>query len=226
MKRVTTLLNAPDTYDLVTLDMVKTELQLSDDANDPWLTQALSQVSGSIARYCNRSNADASEASFAVEVVQDLFYPDRDAYPYQVPGGLSVLQLSHWPVTNIVSVTVTDPPGSDTTLVADTDYVVDPGVGHLLRLDPFSAYPTIWLPIKTVVKYGGGYKTIPPDVQDAALRWVTMRWQSRGRDPNLKSIEQPMAGTQTFWVGAPPSAGGVPVEIAELLDKYRVPVVA
>ena len=228
MQRVTSLLSAADSYNLVDLDTVRTELKLAanDTGNDAWLTNVIGQISGAIARYCNRSNADASEASFAVETVQDLFYPERDNYPYQVAGGLSVLQLSHWPVKNILSVVVSDPPGTNTTLVADTDYVLNAALGQLVRLDPFMAYPVVWQPIKTVVQYEGGFEEIPADVVDAALRWITMRWADRGRDPNLKSIEQPMVGTKTFWVGAMPQTGGVPSEIATMLDKYRVPVIA
>jgi hypothetical protein len=227
MRCITTLLSPADSYDLVTLDVVKAELQLTDDASDPWLKTAITQVSAAMARFCNRSNAIASEASFAVETVQDLFYPERDAYPFQVPGGASVLQLSHWPVTNILEVNITDPAGATPQiLVADTDYVLDASVGQLIRLDAFMAYPTQWVPIRTAVKYSGGFDPIPDDVVDAALRWVTMRWSDRGRDPNLKSLEQPMVGTKTYWVGAQPMTEGVPTEIASLLIKYRVPVSA
>ena len=35
---------------------------------------------------------------FAQETVEDIIYPARDAYPFQVPGGIPRLQLSRWPV--------------------------------------------------------------------------------------------------------------------------------
>lgn len=228
LDRVTTVVTPASTYDLVDLATAKAELNIpnSDTSNDSWLTGAISQVSGAVSRYCNRAAAAADEASFPAETVQDLFYPDRDAYPYQVPGGLSRLQLSHWPVISVTSVTVTDPPGTDTTLTAGTDYVLDGAAGQLLRLNQYTAYPTSWAPLKTVVVYRSGYSPIPLDVVDAVLRWLTMRFNSRGTEANLKTIEQPGLGTKTYWVGDPRMAGGVPADIAELLDKYRVPVVA
>lgn len=311
MQRFTTLVTAAATYDLVDLPTLKTELSIPTDktADDAWLQQAIRQVSGSISRYCNRSGSESAQASFPVEIVQDLFYPERDAYPYQVPGGADVLQLSHWPVVPIttlltsadtpsgnvltfastalpnagappvdgvdniaaaisagqpvnglnidasvtvssltptsvtlskpilgdipaatpinfgISIAITDPPNSSPQgLVQGTDFVVDTTCGHLTKLDTFMAYPTMWMPVKTVVLYASGYAPLPDDLIDAALRWLTMRWKDRGRDPALKSIEQPLVGTYNYWVGGPKTTGGVPEEIAELLDAYRVPV--
>jgi hypothetical protein len=63
-------------------------------------------------------------------------------------------------------------------------------------------------------------------VVEAALRWLSMRWSARGRDPMLKSRTQPGIGEEVFWVGGPPMSGAVPEEIAGRLDgTYRVPVI-
>jgi hypothetical protein len=230
LSRVTTLITPAASYDLVDLETVKAELQIlnTDTTNDDWLSSAITQVSGAIARYCNRSDATASQASFPEEAVQDLFYPERDPYPYQVPGGEAKLQLSHWPITGVQSVTITDPPGVDTVLVQDTDFVVDAAPGQLIRLDKYMAYPTTWPPIKTIVVYTGGYPDIPADVTVAALRWMVLRYAERGRDPMLRSIEQPLVGTKSYWGGGPGGnrSGGIPQEIAEMLAPYRQPVVA
>lgn len=232
LKRISTLLTPAATYDLVDLETVKVELQIPDDdtSKDAWLTGVIHQVSGAIARFCNRSSMDVNEASFPIETVQDLFYPERDAYPYQVPGGLELLQLSRWPLpfveggdSPVTSIVITDPPGNNTTLVEGTDFIVNPAFGQLVRLEPFTQYPTLWFPVKTVVIYQGGFDPIPPDVQDAALRWITQRFSDRGRNPNLRAREQPGTGREEFWVGGPPMSGGVPQEIVELLDHYRVP---
>lgn len=235
MKRITTLVTPAATYDLVTLEVTKTELEIpdSDETKDAWLAGVIKQVSGAIQRYCNRSPRDVNEGTFPVEIVQDLFFPERDAYPYQVPGGTDPLQLSRWPIdtpegksSGVQSVIVTDPPGTNTPLVEGTDYIVNPGFGQLIRLDQFTAYPTMWVPIVTTVIYSGGYAEIPDDLQQAALRWITMRFGDRGRNPNLRAKEQPNLGREEFWVGGPPTSGGIPKEIAELLDSYRVPTTA
>lgn len=111
-------------------------------------------------------------------------------------------------------------------LAATIDYAIDPRKGFLSRLNPATGLRASWEVRPTTVTYSAGYATIPSDVVVAALRWIAWRWHERGRDPTLKSVAQPMAGTESFWVGGPPSSGGVPLEVADLLSHYRVPVVA
>lgn len=85
-------------YDLVDLATVKDELDIQPDdtAQDTRLARAITEQSIAIASYCNRV--------FAVETVQDIIWPERDAYPYQVPGGVAPLQLRRWPVANFTTV--------------------------------------------------------------------------------------------------------------------------
>ncbi len=375
--RVTTLVAAAADYALIDLATVKDELDIpsTDTSQDNFLNRAIAQVSAAVARYCNRAAALAAEASFPVETVADLFYPDRDAYPYQVPGGMQPLQLSHWPIASFVqratttdasastlnfasaggittgltvggayapvqglppnagpqsiavgtvvasvtdasltlsagitedlpagtvltvgsgsvtttvaattddvtlsivsdagladgqtvsgsgiaggttvlsftdaaiglslpltnelaagvqitfglSVAQTDPPGNTSLLVAGADFTIDAPTGQLIRLDQYTQYPTLWPAVQQLVTYSGGYDPIPDDVVDAVLRWICSRQAGRKHDPNLRSVEQPGIGIQTYWVGGPPMSGGVPREISSLLDRYRVPTVA
>jgi hypothetical protein len=376
--RTTTLLQAAPSYLLTDLPTAKLELNIpsGNTTNDAWLTSAIAQVSGAIARYCNRSSAAADQASFPIETVSELFYPARDPYPWQFPGALAPLRLSHWPIANYVqiptsadtpsgstlmransavgiaigmvvggaypvssglppysgnqniapgtvvsgitnatmtlshavtadipagtvltvgaqsvttqtdttsgstiaissdagladsqvvsgtgiftgatvtgfadasislslpttadlpagtqitfglSITVADPPGTTQMLVASTDFVIDPQAGLLTRLDYMQAYPMAWPSVQTTVVYSGGYAEIPPDVVDAALRWIVMRWGNRQRDPAIRSETMPGLGTTTYFTGPPTYRGGVPDDIAQLLGPYRVPVVA
>lgn len=111
-------------------------------------------------------------------------------------------------------------------LAASIDYGIDARKGFLTRLNPATGTRASWEARPTTITYSAGYAAIPADVVVAALRWIAWRWYERGRDPTLKSIAQPMAGTESFGVGGPPMSGGVPAEIADLLSHYRVPVVA
>src|SRR5579859_2080300 len=79
-------------YDLVDLATALDELQVepNDVKNLPFLKRAITQVSAAIANHCNRV--------FPVETVKDVCYPERDAYPWQVPGGVWPLQVSRWPI--------------------------------------------------------------------------------------------------------------------------------
>lgn len=276
-------------YDLTTLKTLKYELEISqtDHSKDYTLQRYITEVSADFSSYCNGR-------VFQVETVQDLIYPPRDAYPYQVPGGAGRLQLSRWPlisppvtllasadtasgnvlpfasttgvvagqpaahasivagtvVTAVAStsvtlsapiaadvpsgasvafgidVRITDPIGVVTLLVAGTDYQVDAKAGQLIKLNQYTGYPTDWDPVLTTASYQAGFATIPPDLAGTALREITRRNASRGRDPMLKRRDQPGAlGTEEYWVGSIPGVrGAFTEEVTAVLDRYRVPV--
>jgi hypothetical protein len=204
---------------LIDLDEIKSELKIDPDdtSNDVWLERTIGQVSRSISSYCNRR--------FHVERMQDAFYIQQDPYPYQVPGGVGVLQLSRWPVKTLESVTQRFSADSTNALTNGTDFALDGENGELLRLDSGTGINIRWEALPTTVLYSAGYDDIPDDVVVAALRWMVWRWSERTRDPTLKATQQPDYGTKSYWVGGPPMSGGVPQEIASLLNNYRSPVV-
>jgi hypothetical protein len=214
---VTTVLTAAPDTSLVELDEIKAELKIDPDdtSNDDWLDRARGQVSKSISSFCNRS--------FMSERVQDVIYIQQDPYPYQIPGGVSALQLTRWPVKTLESVKQTTTLNTTNTLTAGTDFVLDSTNGQLLRLSP-SGVAIRWEALPTTAIYTAGYDEVPDDVVVAALRWLVWRWSERQRDPTLKATQQPDYGTKSYWVGGPPMSGGVPQEIASLLDNYRVPL--
>ncbi len=292
---------------LTDLPTVKEELRIDaqNTDDDSFLNRAITQASSAIEAWCNNK--------FVVETLRDDLYPQRDPYPYQLPGGVAPLQLSRWPViedgeTSVVlvapvasgnvipvastsglfvnmpvgggivvssppppgvapvsniapgtfitaitantsvtlnqditgpisagatvwfggaQVTVNDPVGTLTPFIPGQNFLVDGPPGQLVRLAYWTQYPTSWDAIQASVWYQAGYNPIPADVVDAALRLITDRWSARGRDPRLKSQDQPGIGIQTYWVGGPPSVrGGFPEEIADMLSNYRVPVTA
>ncbi len=109
-------------------------------------------------------------------------------------------------------------------LVLDTDYDIDLLRGHLERLNPFTGIAVRWEALPVTVQYYAGWATVPPDVEQACLRLVTERYHSRGRDPTIRATEGPTIGRKEYWVGGPPKSGAIPLEIAGILDNYRVPV--
>nr|WP_294549964.1 hypothetical protein [uncultured Rhodopila sp.] len=291
---------AAGAYDLTDMATVLDELQIppNDTKSRGFLQRGITQVSDAIARHCNRV--------FQVETLRDNCYPERDAYPYQVPGGVWPLQLMRWPilpalvtlatagdtrsgatlpftntaglmvgmpvhapssvpggaptpgfphdatVASIIAnesvtlsfpitqdvpegttvkfgprVVVTDPPGTYTDLILGTDYTIDADAGWLIRLNKWTGYPAKWDPVLTVVRYQAGYNPIPAGIVDAALRVITTRNDARGRDPYLRSRDQPGGlGSETYWIGGLPGVRGMfTEEVADLLNPYRVPVV-
>lgn len=220
-ERITTVLSPALTYDLIDLDVARDELKIAsnDTSNDAFISRGISQVSRVVANFCNRI--------LVAETVQDIIYPYRDAYPHQVPGGVEKILLSRYPVITLTSVTITDGGGTVTPLVQDTDFRLDADAGQLVRLNTASGYPVRWEPIMTTVVYTAGYDPIPPDLQDVTLRLLTARFYQRGRDPTLRSQDQPGIGSRTYWVGGVPGVKGpYPEDVLALIDQYRVPVVA
>ena len=90
---ISTVLVAASSYDLTDLATAKDELSIktAETSNDAFISRAITQASVAVANYCNRT--------FQLETVQDICIPDRDAYPYQVPGGVNPLQVSRYPMS-------------------------------------------------------------------------------------------------------------------------------
>jgi hypothetical protein len=221
---VSTLLTAASSYDLTTLDNIKDDLAIpsNDTSSDTTLARYITEQSLMVAQYCNRV--------FPIETVQDVIYPYRDPYPYQVTGMMPELQLSRWPIVSVTSVTDTVAVNTSNTLVADTDYIVDEARGWLTKIDPNTGYPTGWSPDQYTIEYLAGYfeagSGIPPaDLEMAVLRMVTARFKARGRDPFLRTQGEPGVGNESYWIGAlPGQTGPFPPDIAAVLEKYRVPL--
>ncbi|MCL8385565.1 phage head-tail connector protein [Xanthobacter aminoxidans] len=206
---ITTIVMPASTADLVTLDDVKTELEITGTAADAWLNKVISRASAAAAQYCNRT--------LVQEVVKDEFWAGRDGYPWVLPGGVAPLQLTRWPVTAVDSVLENGVVLSD-----PADYRRQPGTGHLIRLDG-NSWPRKWPALPIVVQYTAGYSPIPDDLQDAVIRMVKARWFLRQRDPLLRQEETPGVYSATYWVSTG-ADGAITPDVSDLLDNYRVPV--
>ena|SRR5260221_603804 len=213
IKVISTLLSAALTnYDLTTIDEVKDELSILDNSKDATLRRYITSASVAASQYCNRK--------FQAEQLQDEFWPDREPFQYQLPGGVDVLQLSRWPViAPIISVVE-----NSIALVENVDFRVNYDTGTLIGLD-WNLYPRRWCAWPIVAKFVGGFADIPEDVEDAIIRMVTRRYASKGRDPNLK--QQNVIGVleQSWWISTGTESGNMSNDIADVLNNYRVPVV-
>jgi len=147
----TTVLSAAASHDLTDLATVRDELSIktADTSNDSWLSRAITQVSAAIERHTKRT--------FAPELLQDAFDIDQDAYPYQTPGGFAALQLTRWPVIDVVSVVQATSATSTQALTEGKDFRVDYDTGALLRLNAFTGVVTAWEAIPVTVVYLAGF---------------------------------------------------------------------
>lgn len=118
-------------------------------------------------------------------------------------------------------------PGETCVLVEDQDYRIDADKGWLICLNRFSGQAQKWAALPVTVQYSAGYATIPDDLVDACLRQITGRFKAKGRDPMLKSQDQPGLGNQQYWIGSPPGAyGALAPEVVQMVEHYRVPSTA
>jgi hypothetical protein len=189
----------------------------TDTSKDALLTDLIARASQAVITHCRQP--------FVIETLQDVIIPDRDPYPYQVPGGLQPLQLARWPLVSVISVTITPMVNSPIVLNQGTDFIVDNARGELIRLNPDTGYTWRWDAVPTTVVYQAGYNPVPSDLEDAVIRLVTKAYWNAGRDPSLMEESQGSIGTKRYWVAGPNAEGNLPPEIADLLDAYRVPTV-
>lgn len=118
-----------------------------------------------------------------------------------------------------------------------TLFEFEAGTGFLTRLNTDgngNFWPTRWGTGEIAVAYIAGfmlagatnpnnYPVLPAEIEEAALRMITMRFKGKGRDPMLRIQGQPGIGQQTYWIGTPPGqVGSLPPEIAGLVDPYRI----
>ncbi len=212
LRSITTVVTPASSYALASLADVKTELGIADTSKDTLLTRYLNYASTTIAQFCNRA--------FVAETVKDEIWPDREWYSFQVVGQVKDLQLSRWPVVSITEVLE-----NGETLVSGTDYRADNDNGILIRLDT-NGYPKPWLAWPLSVTYSAGFAIVPTDVQDATIRLVKARYLAQGRDPFLKSENIPGVRDVAYWVATGGDAGNMPPDVEDILENYRIPVVA
>jgi hypothetical protein len=213
---ITTVTVLASTYDLTLLATLKEELNVSSSTDDKYMGRVITETSRFAMQSCNRV--------FAVETLTDVIELDESRLDgWDVQQG-SIVQLSRWPVTAIQSLVERDFAGNDLALVQDTDFTLDPLRGQVIRLYPPTGLPNWWWGRRLTVAYTAGYAAVPPDLEGAVLRLCVARVKARGRDPLLRSFDDPRVGIQTWWVGSPGTSGSLPEEIAGVLNNYRVPV--
>lgn len=202
-------------YDLTTLAIIKDELGITGSGTDVRLRRYLTGASVAAAQFCNRV--------FVVETVKDEVWPQRDPYPYLIPGGLMPLQLTRWP---IVAASVSSVIENSVTLVDGTDFRVDYDKGQLARLNATTLYPRRWPAWPISAQYDGGFDPIPPDVVDAVIRMVRTRWLAKDRDALLREENIPGVREAQYWIATGEDAGNMTPDVIDLLNNYRLPVIA
>ncbi len=215
--QVITTIVTPATTAKIFIDLatVKSALKIFDGSEDDFLNFLRSWASAEIIGYCNRV--------FAVETIKDEFWPQRDPYPWLIPGGVKPLQLTRFPITANGVISVIE---NGIALVDGTDYRVDYEKGQLIRLNSGSTYPRQWPAWALSVTYSAGFDPMDPPIVDAALRMITERRAARGRSANLKQESIPGVREAQYWIATGTDAGNMTPDVVDILDNYRIPIIA
>ena len=190
-------------HDLTTLAAVKTAMEVTGTDDDAFLAHLITRASDTIRAWCNRV--------FSVETVRETLRLDR----YRPE-----LVLIRFPVVSIASVTV-----GGTALDA-ADYEADSTHGVLYRLVARGKF-MCWPSDVVVVEYSAGYvlpgnddRTLPHDIEAAALALVRSSYHIRDRDPSLKSVT--LGSTAINYQSG---AETMPPDVALILSAHRQPAV-
>lgn len=202
MRSILSVTTAATVRNLTTLDRVKSELGITDNASDILLTAKIKEASSDI-------NARAWADPYEV-VTQTFWNVACEEY----------LILRRRPNVSVTTVTVDD--------VATTDYRIDAETGLLYCLDA-SGYPISWTACKSIVLvYSAGY-TMPgqtganlePALEAACIELMQSYWASRGRDPLIRSEDVPGLGSVQYWVGAVGESGDLPPSVESRITPFR-----
>jgi hypothetical protein len=210
MSSIVTVITPATNFKLTTLDTAKADLDITDSSQDAKLTRAIDQASGAIARYCDRV--------FAREAVREIIVA-----PSQYP-----LRLDRYPVVAITSI------NESGQAVAADGYEADLLNGRLYRLAT-SGDRTTWRGGRTIIEYTAGFllpgetqpvapapqaRTLPAEIEGAAIELITSFQFARGRDPQARSEDVPGLGSVEYRVDAM-TAGDMPPGVASKLASYR-----
>jgi len=204
MRSIVEVLTPASSFDLVTLEVAKDELNIdpSDTSQDTRLQRWITSESRHIARYCNRVLVQETVRETFVGIGGALWWTSE------------ALVLNRRPVQSISSVVI------DSTTLGTEEWDVDAEKGLLYRVA--SGCRIGWAATSVVVTYAGGYPpdAIDEDLQEVCFELLKLRQAARTRDPALRQITVEGMGTKTFWV-AGTQEGDMPPGIGSALTKFR-----
>jgi len=164
---------------LTTLELVKSELNISDTSQDSYLTRQINVVSEKIANYCNRN--------FRKQTYNDEKYTGND---------LLELNLDNYPITSVTEIKISD----NEIELTDIEIESESGILYYEKLFKSSGYVCGISRhkdqrIKNVtITYEAGYqlpdqvdRDLPYDLEDACINEIVNAYEHKGTASNLES---------------------------------------
>jgi hypothetical protein len=194
--------DSPDpTFDLISLEELKTELGITVDTTDELLMARITRWSLAIAEFLNRTLALRN-------AVETFVFETGECLKTSQP-----LLLWMYPVVAIDSVTVND---SEV-----TDYELDKSAGRIWRSGGWSG--------TVVVTYSGGYSL--PDDAPAVLQWAVIEAMRQSqsfatRDPTIRQVSHGDTSVGFYSTPMVESSSGLPTSVAGAIAVFRRPAMA
>jgi len=187
---VLTVITPATSFDLTTVEAVKAEIAIK---NDALLATMITQASTAIADYCGMV--------LVQETVEETLRLDP---------GLQQIALRRRPVASVTNIS------EDGTALTADEYQIDKEAGLLLRL--CNDRGIFWPSGKTVVRYVAGYAAgaIPAPLQRAAIELVKAWWAAKDVDPTVRDVEYSDGSSIAYQVNRP----SLPPIVADLLAPY------
>ena len=189
---------------LTTVAAVKADLGIVGTDQDVRLGGLIDQYSAAIIGWCDRP--------FALETVRETLF-ERCAS--------NGLMLARWPIVAVAAVSI------NATALNPADFIADKVTGILYRRGS-TIRGEFWPAGETIIDYQSGYvlpgeigRTLPYDVERAAIMLVKGAHLACGRDPALRSEEIDGVGTTTWFASSGAAIDGMPLEVQGLLAGYR-----
>ena len=207
MRNILTVSGAAGSYDLTTLDRVKDELDITNNASDSKLQTKITEASADIVAHLGFDQ-------IVQETVVERFWAFNALPEY--------LMLRRRPATSITSVVVDD------VTLASTRYRLDEKAGALYALDAGGKQSVFDVTDEVLVTYVGGYvtpgnagRTLPYPLESAAVDLVQSYWFARGRDPQVREEDIPGIARVVYWVGAVGREGDLPPSVESKIAPFR-----
>lgn len=185
---------------LTTAATAKLELQIASGGDDVYLSMLIDQASTAIENWCARS--------FALEAVREVIHQNAPQ-----PS----LLLSRWPVASVTALTLNGVEADPAATEAGEDGLLD-----RLKDNGRSGF---WPAGRIIVEYRAGYvlpgeegRTLPYDIERAALTLLKTYLFSRMRDPLVRSETVEDIDSVSYFPG---TVSSLPPQVESLLAPYR-----
>jgi hypothetical protein len=205
MDRILTVSAAASARDLVALDVVQSELNVSASTYNARLAAQIARASRAVERHCNRV--------FAKQTYVETLRLDR---------AMPRLSLSQWPLISLTSIV------EDGVTLATTEREYDAEHGILYRLDGADSRIDWPATVKIVVTYVAGYlvptqtapgDALPADIAAAAIEVVKDMHFGAEHEPRLRSETWEGLGSASY-LDPRAGDGALPATAAALLANY------